>query len=123
MATPNPGIVHTEHLRLRHHCQMGSVPILVSVSVTDAFETFEIAQCEQSLSRKLHFSNAIMNSNRVRCLIHWRIQGRRQRVPPPTGSISFIFAYIFAKRCTHRRLAPPNGLVPPQREILDLPLL
>ena len=36
--------------------------------------------------------------------------------PPPTGSISFVFTYIFAEKCTHRRLASP------QREILDPPL-
>ena len=42
---------------------------------------------------------------------------------PPTGSISFIFAYVFAEKCTLQRLAPPpNGLAPPQREILDPPL-
>ena len=41
---------------------------------------------------------------------------------PPTGSNSFIFTYIFAKKYPHRRLAPPNSLVPPQREILDPPL-
>ena len=29
--------------------------------------------------------------------------------PPPTGSISFIFTYVFAEKCTSRRLAPPNG--------------
>ena len=57
---------------------------------------------------------------------HWRIQGvRRRRAPPsPTGSISFIFAYVFAEKCTHRRSAPPpTGQRPPQREILDPPLL
>ena len=42
---------------------------------------------------------------------------------PPTGSNSFIFAYVFAKKCPHRRSAlPPNGSAPPQRDILD-PLL
>ena len=43
---------------------------------------------------------------------------------PPTGSNSFVFAYVFAKKCPHRRLAPPKwlGAPPPQREILD-PLL
>ena len=35
---------------------------------------------------------------------------------PPTGSISFVFAYIFTEKCMRRRLAPP------QREILDPPL-
>ena len=38
--------------------------------------------------------------------------GRRWRAPP-TGSISFIFAYVFAEKCTHRRLAPPTGRRPP----------
>ena len=42
--------------------------------------------------------------------------------PPPTGSNSFIFAYVFAKKCPHRRSAPPYGSVPPQWEILDPPL-
>ena len=32
---------------------------------------------------------------------------------PPTGSISFVFVYIFAEKCTHQRLAPPNGSAPP----------
>ena len=42
---------------------------------------------------------------------------------PPTGSISFVFAYVFAKKCTHRRLVPPQRVgAPPQREILDPPL-
>ena len=45
-----------------------------------------------------------------------RSRGCCQHMPPPTGSISFVFAYIFAKMCMHRRLAPP------QWEILDLPL-
>ena len=46
--------------------------------------------------------------------------------PPPTRSISFIFAYIFAKECMHQRLVPPQWVStpppPPQREILHLPL-
>ena len=33
--------------------------------------------------------------------------------PPPTGSISFVFAYVFAKKCTHRRLAPPQQVGAP----------
>ena len=49
-------------------------------------------------------------------------RGRRGAPPPPTGSISFVFTYVFAKKCTHRRLAPPNGSAPPQQEILDPPL-
>ena len=27
----------------------------------------------------------------------------------PTGSISFVFAYVFAEKCMRRRSAPPNG--------------
>ena len=57
-------------------------------------------------------------------LIHWRIWGGGAAgTCPPTGSISFVFTYVFAKKCTHQRLAPPNGLAPPQWEILDPPLL
>ena len=44
--------------------------------------------------------------------------GHHWRVPPPpspTGSISFIFAYIFAKKCTHWRLAPPQQVGTPPR--------
>ena len=33
--------------------------------------------------------------------------------PPPTGSISFIFAYIFTKKCVRRRLAPPQWVGAP----------
>ena len=32
---------------------------------------------------------------------------------PPTGSISFIFAYVFAEKCMRQRLAPPNGSARP----------
>ena len=47
-------------------------------------------------------------------LLHWWIQGGHcGACPPPTGSISFIFAYIFAEKCTRRRLVPPNGSAPP----------
>ena len=43
---------------------------------------------------------------------------------PPTGSNSFVFAYVFTKKCLRRKLAPPQWLgTPPQREILDLPLI
>ena len=53
---------------------------------------------------------------------HWRIQRGAASACPPTGSISFIFAYVFAEKCMCQRLAPPNGSVPPQWEILDPPL-
>ena len=44
-------------------------------------------------------------------------------MPPPTGSIFFVFAYVFAEKCMRWRLVPPpTGRHPPQREILDPPL-
>ena len=56
-------------------------------------------------------------------LVHWRIQGGAAGTrPPTTGSISFIFAYVFAKNGMHRRLVPPQRVGAPQREILDPPL-
>ena len=55
--------------------------------------------------------------------IHWRIQGGATACTPPTGSISFIFTYVFAKKYTHQRLVPPQWVsAPPQWEILDPPL-
>ena len=46
------------------------------------------------------------------------------RPPPPMGPNSFIFAYIFTKKCPRRRFTrPPNGCTPPLWEILDPPLL
>ena len=49
--------------------------------------------------------------------------GRRRRAPPPTtGSISFVFAYVFAKKCMCWRLVPPQQVGTLQWEILDLPL-
>ena len=40
--------------------------------------------------------------------------GRRAgRTPPPTGPNSFIFTYIFTKKCWHRGSTPPNGSTPP----------
>ena len=57
---------------------------------------------------------------------HWRIQGALPVHTPPTGSISFVFAYVFTEKCTHQRLSPPpprNGSAPPpQWKILDPPL-
>ena len=63
-----------------------------------------------------------LDSHRTHHGCHWRIQGVPLACTPPTGLISFIFAYVFTKKCTRRRLAPPNGSAPPQREILDPPL-
>ena len=45
--------------------------------------------------------------------MHWQIQGGAAGMCPPTGSISFVFAYVFTKKCMRRRSAPPNGLAPP----------
>ena len=42
--------------------------------------------------------------------------------PPQQDQFLFIFTYVFAEKCMRRRLVPPNGSVPPQREILDPPL-
>ena len=48
------------------------------------------------------------------CLVH----------APPMGPISFIFAYIFTKKCPCQRSMPPlMGACPPLREIVDSPLL
>ena len=48
---------------------------------------------------------------------HWQIQGGATVMcPPPTGSNSFIFAYVFAEKCPHWRLVPPNGSAPPNRK-------
>ena len=39
--------------------------------------------------------------------------GAASACPPPTGPNSFIFAYISAEKCLHRRsVPPPNGSVP-----------
>ena len=46
-----------------------------------------------------------------------RSRGGAAGAPPPPGSISFVFAYVFAEKCMCQRLAPP------QREILDPPLI
>ena len=45
--------------------------------------------------------------------------------PPPMGSNSFVFAYVFTKKCPHQRSVPPTMArhPPPQREILDPPLV
>ena len=39
--------------------------------------------------------------------MHWRIQGGAAGARPPTGSISFIFPYVLAEKCTRQRLVPP----------------
>ena len=73
--------------------------------------------CQETHLRQLIVSNPLKN-NPLADLggQHWCVP------PPPTGSISFVFTYVFAKKCMHWRLVPPKGLAPPQREILDPPL-
>ena len=36
--------------------------------------------------------------------LHTKVSGAR---PPPTGPNSFVFTYVFTKKCLCRRLAPP----------------
>ena len=50
-------------------------------------------------------------------------KGGAAGVPPLTGSNSFIFAFVFTKKCLRRRSAPPPMARHPQREILDPPLI
>ena len=57
------------------------------------------------------WSGIYMRICKSKVLFHWRIQGR-----PPTGSNSFIFAYVFAEKHTCWRSAPPNRSAPPQTE-------
>ena len=40
-------------------------------------------------------------------------KGGAAGAPPPTGSNSFVFAYVFAKKCPCRRLVPPQWLGTP----------
>ena len=59
----------------------------------------------------------------LRDTIHWWIQGGGGlplACASPTGSISFVFAYVFTEKCMRQRLVPPNGLAPPQWEIPPL---
>ena len=46
-------------------------------------------------------------------IIHWWIQGRRRHAPPPTGSNSFVFTYVFAKSAHIGGQCPPNSSAPP----------
>ena len=39
--------------------------------------------------------------------------GGRARRTPPMGPNSFIFAYIFTKKCPHRRSMPPQRVHAP----------
>ena len=49
--------------------------------------------------------------------------GHAGHTPPPTEPNSFIFAYIFVKKCPCQRSTPHlTGPCPPLREILDPPL-
>ena len=51
-------------------------------------------------------------------------RGRAWCMHPSMGPNSFIFAYIFGKKCSHRRsMSPPNSSMSPLQEILDPPLM
>ena len=97
----------------------------------------------QSYNRsRLRYNNWVLITNRVSVVCYYFAKvsskdfqswnkiinaladpGGRRGARPPTGSISFVFTYVFAEKCTRRRLVPPpNGSAPPQREILDPPL-
>ena len=58
------------------------------------------------------------------CIITLADPGAPLACAPPTGSNSFIFAYVFTEKCLRWKLLPPQQLStpPPQREILDPPL-
>ena len=45
------------------------------------------------------------------------------RRKPPTGANSFVFTYIFTKKCPRRRSAPLKRVHAPLRKILDPPLM
>ena len=56
-------------------------------------------------------------------ILQWRIYIQKfpAHAPSPTGPNSFVFAYIFTKKCPRRRSTTPPG-PRPLREILDPPL-
>ena len=71
---------------------------------------------KQGLGTTIIFTENIDNKNAFdRC--HCRIQGALQaHTPSLTGSISFVFTHIFAKKCTRRRSAPPQWVGAPPME-------
>ena len=64
-------------------------------------------------SRHMYGQNVSQLSHIVKLHDHWRIWGGSAGAHPPTGSNSFVFAYIFAKKCPHQRLVPPTARRPP----------
>ena len=104
------------------------VPLLIFTSSTWRRIKFEHNQVCQNNEESTTIQQFLTNNSRasdctrINVYYHWRIQwGRRQPVPPPpTGSNSFVFAYVFAKKCPRWRSVPPQWLgAPPQWEILD----
>ena len=75
--------------------------------------------CRQAIRKHLidldpraHLFNRIPKLGLPSLLNEYSIGGSRgappvRALPPPTGSISFIFVYVFTKKCMHRRLVPP----------------
>ena len=55
--------------------------------------------------------------------IHWRIQGGAAGARPPQQDQILSFSHTFLPKSVQiGGWHPPNGLAPPQEEILDLPL-
>ena len=71
--------------------------------------------------RKLKLARAKCKIDHIKRLLitsihyHWRIHGGVLPMPPPppTGSISFVFANVFTEKCTHQRSAPPQRVGAP----------
>ena len=120
---------------------LGRKPILVPslentphIPVTGTF-----AKAKQMLEQKLKYLGeklqklrdsrlALQNKDKefheytVGQIVYMYHPGAPPACAAPTGSNSFSFAYVFAEKCPHRRLAAPQRLGTPQREILDPPL-
>ena len=91
------------------------VPLLIFTSSTWRRIKFEHNQVCQNNEESTTIQQFLTNNSRpsdctrINVYYHWRIQwGRRRHVPPPPpGSNSFIFTYVFAKKCPRWRSVPP----------------
>ena len=77
------------------------------IMFTTLFHSFNLSTPHLLSSRNL--LNMILKSN----LPYTNIGGSRGHPPPPTGSISFLFTHVFAKKCTRRRSVPPQRVGAP----------